>query len=510
MRGKKRDISRNEGEETKWEEPPPRLSRMSLDVNDVKFNFRDDLVTHHTNEYELTQRRPGKDAFLVVRRGQTFQMTLTCDRPYDPRKDELRIIFSTGSTPQPTKGTLVQVLVSEDSLTEQWGAMVVKHIDNDLQLEVMTPPFCAVGRWNIKVRAVKKGAESGSGTKVYSHPRPIYILFNPWCKDDQVYHHDNGLLDEYVMNETGKLFNGDSGYIAGRAWNFDQFDDPVLDCVLDLLDQKGFPASSRGDPVKVARKLSALVNSSDERGVLTGNWSGNYSGGRTPTAWTGSLAILEQYHKTKSPVRFGQCWVFSGVLTTCCRTLGIPTRSVTNFDSAHDTDVSITIDTIIDENGMPLSEYNSDSVWNFHVWNDVWMARPDLENKEYGGWQALDSTPQETSDGLYCCGPCPILAIKKGDVSVPYDGRFIFGEVNADRIYWKLDGNNLKMFRIETDSIGKYLSTHRPRCWGPGELTNPDLCKDRSWQDITDEYKYSEDITHSTLFKDSPPLTAHK
>ena len=43
---------------------------------------------------------------------------------------------------------------------------------------------------------------------------------------------------------------------------------------------------------------------------------------------------------------------------------------------------------------------------NFHVWNDVWMARPDLP-LGYGGWQAVDATPQERSQGrhskqLYC------------------------------------------------------------------------------------------------------------
>lgn len=36
------------------------------------------------------------------------------------------------------------------------------------------------------------------------------------------------------------------------------------------------------------------------------------------------------------------------------------------------------------------------SVRNFHVWNDVWMDRQDLP-KGYGGWQALDATPQEVS-----------------------------------------------------------------------------------------------------------------
>ena len=36
---------------------------------------------------------------------------------------------------------------------------------------------------------------------------------------------------------------------------------------------------------------------------------------------------------------------------------------------------------------------------NFHVWNEAWMARPDLPSPEYGGWQAFDATPQETSGG---------------------------------------------------------------------------------------------------------------
>ena len=43
-------------------------------------------------------------------------------------------------------------------------------------------------------------------------------------------------------------------------------------------------------------------------------------------------------------------------------------------------------------------ELDTDSVWNFHVWNEVWMTRPDLQ-AGYGGWQAIDATPQETSEG---------------------------------------------------------------------------------------------------------------
>lgn len=33
------------------------------------------------------------------------------------------------------------------------------------------------------------------------------------------------------------------------------------------------------------------------------------------------------------------------------------------------------------------------------MWNEAYMSRPDLTGKDYGGWQAIDATPQETSNG---------------------------------------------------------------------------------------------------------------
>lgn len=32
------------------------------------------------------------------------------------------------------------------------------------------------------------------------------------------------------------------------------------------------------------------------------------------------------------------------------------------------------------------------------MWNEVWMSRTDL-GKDYDGWQVIDATPQETSEG---------------------------------------------------------------------------------------------------------------
>lgn len=59
------------------------------------------------------------------------------------------------------------------------------------------------------------------------------------------------------------------------------------------------------------------------------------------------------------------------------------------------------------------------------------MRRRDL-GQGYDGWQAIDATPQETSNDIYRCGPTSVAAIKNGDVHLPYDANFVFSEVNAD------------------------------------------------------------------------------
>ena len=50
--------------------------------------------------------------------------------------------------------------------------------------------------------------------------------------------------------------------------------------------------------------------------MLVGNWSGDYDDGKSPTYWNGSVAILKQFVTSGQSVKYGQCWVFSGVLTT--------------------------------------------------------------------------------------------------------------------------------------------------------------------------------------------------
>lgn len=80
------------------------------------------------------------------------------------------------------------------------------------------------------------------------------------------------------------------------------------------------------DPIKVSRHIAAIVNSKDDRGIVVGNWGEDFNGGTEPTGWHGSAAILQQFYRTKKSVKFGQCWVFSGVTCTSKHLLFVQPR----------------------------------------------------------------------------------------------------------------------------------------------------------------------------------------
>uniref|UniRef100_A0A8C4Q5U7 Transglutaminase 1 n=1 Tax=Eptatretus burgeri TaxID=7764 RepID=A0A8C4Q5U7_EPTBU len=390
-----------------------------LSVLSVEFLRVENGTAHHTDEYE------GLD--FVVRRGQPFDLRLLLNRPFDLDKDLLSIQVTTGEQPQVNKGTEVLLHPSSSLPAGKWGAYVKDVDHHNLILSLSSPPHCIIGRYKIDI-----GPETEEVCGYRSSTTYVYILFNPWCCDDEVYLEDEEEQKEYVLNETGLIYYGTKHQIGSRGWNFGQFEEGVLRACFDLLDRSGMPVTGRHNPVSVSRVVSAMVNCQDDRGVLEGNWSGDYSLGIPPTAWNGSVVILRQYSKTGRPVRYGQCWVFSAC--------------------GHH--------------------------WNFHVWNDCWMKRPDLP-EGYGGWQAIDATPQETSAGSFQCGPASVNAIKDGMVFLPYDTPFVFAEVNSDRIFWLLKKNGeTERLNTERHAIGHSIST---KAIGLNQR-----------QDVTHLYKHSE------------------
>ncbi|XP_056588343.1 transglutaminase 1 like 4 [Triplophysa dalaica] len=409
----------------------------------------------------LNRREHRTDAFihdkLIVRRGQTFQMLIDLSRPFNPKTDRLHLELRLDYMFTSVRGIRIMVWLVDDLEDGRWEMKIVEQKDTKIRLSVNTPASASIGQYKVSVVTYSR---KGGMLFPYAQNNEFYMLFNPWCEDDPVYLDNEAERREFVLNNMGRIYYGTELQIGTRTWNFAQFEEDVLEASLLVLERSRVSVTAWGDPVIVCRVISALVNSNDDQGILEGNWSESFEGGTAPTAWSGSGDILRQYYKSSgTPVKFAQCWVYAGVTNSVLRCLGIPTRCVTNFSSAHDTDSSMTTDIYIDDKLEVIKERTNDSVWNFHVWNESWMTRPDLP-VGHGGWQVLDSTPQEPSQGSYRCGPTSVTAVRNGQVNLKYDTPFVFAEVNSDKIFWqrKPDGS-FSQVHSEKNSIGQQIST---------------------------------------------------
>lgn len=233
-------------------------------------------------------------------------------------------------------------------------------------LQITTSPDCLVGEWKMDVDTRLKNGKAVS----YNYVSSIYILFNPWCiglwnsqliyrnsirclscgvknrlltvADDAVYLEGENQRTEYILTDTGLIWRGTTNRPRPSVWKYAQFERDILECSLYLISKIGkVGVGNLGDPVKIARAISAAVSSSsvwcllllhaaavasqlgsfqvnspDDYGAVMGNWTTDFGGGTPPGKWLGSMKILQQYWRTKKPVKYGQCWVFAGVITT--------------------------------------------------------------------------------------------------------------------------------------------------------------------------------------------------
>uniref|UniRef100_A0A3Q3DEB4 Transglutaminase-like domain-containing protein n=1 Tax=Hippocampus comes TaxID=109280 RepID=A0A3Q3DEB4_HIPCM len=275
----------------------------------------------------------------------------------------------------------------------------------------------------------------------------LVLIASTGGKRDSVFLADEQERREYVLNEQGVIYRGSSNYISPLNWDFGQ--NPAGDL------------ASRGDPVYVGRVISAMP-----RHPLHVEEQQLPDGQVRPVLGLCRRHVFRSYRRRRrlpeSFFRLGPVarhvaemrLAFPSVM----RLLGIPTRVVSNFVSAHDTDASLTIDVYHADEGARRKESN-DSIWNYHVWVESWMKRPDLKaNGKYDGWQVLDATPQEASDGQASLRVV-VLRVVFG-TQLPYDVPFVFAEVNADCVDWltKADGTDVKM-SSDTKRVGKSVST---------------------------------------------------
>ncbi|XP_008015992.1 protein-glutamine gamma-glutamyltransferase 2 [Chlorocebus sabaeus] len=417
---------------------------------------------------------------LVVRRGQPFWLTLHFEgRNYEASVDSLTFSVVTGPAPSQEAGTKARFPLRDAVEEGDWTATVVDQQDCTLSLQLTTPANAPIGLYRLSLEA-STGYQGSSF--VLGH---FILLFNAWCPADAVYLDLEEERQEYVLTQQGFIYQGSAKFIKSIPWNFGQFEDGILDICLILLDvnpkflkNAGRDSSRRSSPVYVGRVVSGMVNCNDDQGVLLGRWDNNYGDGVSPMSWIGSVDILRRWKNHGCQrVKYGQCWVFAAVACTVLRCLGIPTRVVTNYNSAHDQNSNLLIEYFRNEFGEIQGD-KSEMIWNFHCWVESWMTRPDLQ-PGYEGWQALDPTPQEKSEGTYCCGPVPVRAIKEGDLSTKYDAPFVFAEVNADVVDW-----------IQQDDGSVSKSINRSLTVGL-KISTKSVGRDER-EDITHTYKYPE------------------
>ncbi|KAM3922553.1 protein-glutamine gamma-glutamyltransferase 2 [Leptodactylus fuscus] len=439
-------------------------------------NFELDCGTnnrnHHTSEAGCSR--------LIVRRGQAFDIKLQFSpRGYEEGVDQLSLFAQTGPCPSEDFGTEAHIKVTDSLQEGEWSAAISSVDGENLVLSIISPPDARIGKYALSLET-STGIEENS-----CNLGEFFLLFNPWCPEDSVYMENDEERTEYVVTQHGIIFQGTKDSIDFVPWNFGQFEDSILDAALEVLDKnpKFFEDSTtdctqRNDPVYISRVVSAMVNCNDDNGILQGRWDNRYTDGVSPMTWIGSVDILRRWKKFQcQAVRYGQCWVFAAVACSVLRCLGIPARVVTNFNSAHDTNSNLVIEQYWDEHGTKQNKHR-DMIWNFHCWVEAWMNRLDLP-EGYDGWQVIDPTPQEKSDGVYCCGPAPVLAIKEGDLAINYDVPFVFAEVNADVVCYVEQKDGTVRKTKYTSQVGQNISTKA-------------VGKD-SREDITHNYKYPED-----------------
>ena len=444
------------------------LVSLSLELNDG-WNAVDELTFDlmEAKNFEVHNTRPfRRQPGLHVRHDLDFKLALKhhkpCDKPFQfSLNDNEKSVFTWTQTP-------------------------IVH-NEDILFHLYVNRSIPIGQYTLNF------SDPCSETKGTARPKTAYlgdvnVMFNPWFGqlDENNMRirrqpSDTMILDEYIYNNYGYIW-GDNGVIP---WLYAVGSQVVTESRNGLMSLMS--PTERSSPVLYSRALMKLINTH----VLIGRWDGHYSDGIDPTQWVGSEAILMRWLWTRQPVRYGQCWVFAALLTTLLRASGIPTRTVTNYGSHHDR--GLTVDRI-----AVLRQYDNivqqdETKWNFHVWSEAWLERPDL--LQQADWNALDATPQEPSPLApgkpYCAGPAYVPYIRANMRTASYDTYFVLAEVNAVEVC-PVTG------RILRQAVGYAVVTKKPGMQrNVYNYNNPEY--------VTSNYKFSSSSKRDSE-STNPPL----
>ncbi|CAF0977586.1 unnamed protein product, partial [Rotaria sordida] len=366
---------------------------------------------------------------------------------------------------------------------------------------------------SIEVRPLKKDDKNFSNKQdltLFLIESDIYFLFNPWNKDDACALSSSEQINEYVMNEHGQIYLGTPNKPLSIPWYFGQFEQSTLLTAFALLDQAQLPTQNRIDPSIIIRIISSKIcsNPGTNNGIFPSSHDKKIYSSENH-GYTSSTSIFKQYILSNCQSLQGGCgnnWQHAAILCSLSRSLGIPCRIVTIYNTACQTDGTQNNDIHWDTKQRPLQKLNSDIICSSHVWNECWMRRHDLPKDEQD-WQIVDSTPVQMCDGIRRTGPCSISSLRNGELSFRWDSLFIHSTINGNKLHWIVypDGY-MELLDVQENIIGtKIITRSLNNEFEPEDITKTyknlkklsdrnDNLAERTKNDVDIELKISDDI----------------
>ena len=92
-----------------------------------------------------------------------------------------------------------------------------------MKVKVVPAANAMIGQYRMHVvTKLLKGGDATLLTRFELPDEDIYVIFNPWCQEDDVYLDDVASRQEYVLNDHGAIWVGSARNNSPRPWNFGQ------------------------------------------------------------------------------------------------------------------------------------------------------------------------------------------------------------------------------------------------------------------------------------------------
>ncbi len=106
--------------------------------------------------------------------------------PFQDFKFSYKNIF-TGNSPSRKKGTIIHVPICDKLKSTEWGSSINLSDPSNLVANVMVPNDACVGVYDVKTEfATWEGDTWKLNVKRQPMKDKIIVLFNPWCKGNDI------------------------------------------------------------------------------------------------------------------------------------------------------------------------------------------------------------------------------------------------------------------------------------------------------------------------------------